>query len=128
MDAGLLARTLTAVASQAALGTVTHRQPKYSLHNPLSIVGYSVNNKKTKMQTQTAQNIDLGLSVICAVASPGQTLTSREIAEFLDCSVGNIKYIQAKALKKLRENKTLQAYFEDTKITEIKPYEHTKRY
>jgi len=128
MDAGLLARTLTAVASQAALGTVTHQQPKYSLHNPLSIVSYSVNNKKTKMQTQTAQNIDLGLSVICAVASPGQTLTSREIAEFCDCSVGNIKYIQAKALKKLRENKTLQAYFEDTKITEIKPYEHTKRY
>ena len=74
------------------------------------------------------KQIDLGLSVLCSVAFPGQTLTTREIAEICGCDAANIKYTQTKALKKLRKNKLLKTYFEEMKQPEIKLYEHATRY
>jgi len=49
------------------------------------------------------QGIDLGLSVLCAVAEKGDTLSSNQIAEVCDCSVQVICNITNKALKKLRK-------------------------
>jgi len=74
------------------------------------------------------KRIDLGLSVLCSVAFPGQTLTTREIAEICGCDAANIKYTQTKALKKLRKNKLLKTYFEEMKLPEINTHEYTTRY
>ena len=74
------------------------------------------------------KQIDLGLSVLCSVAFPGQTLTTREIAEICGCNAADIKYTQSKAIKKLRKSKLLKTYFEEMKLPEIKTHEYTTRY
>ena len=48
------------------------------------------------------QSIDLGLSVLCATAKTGQTLSTRAIAEVCDCHRNVIFYAEKSALKKLR--------------------------
>jgi len=47
-------------------------------------------------------NIDIGLSVLCCVAKPGETLTDRDIAEVCGCARNSIYQIEKKALNKLR--------------------------
>lgn len=46
--------------------------------------------------------IDLGLSVLCAVAKKDETLSYNEIAKVCDCSPQAILNISNKALNKLR--------------------------
>lgn len=47
-------------------------------------------------------NIDLGLSVLCAMSIPGDSLTQSEIAHVCDCSRDAIYKIEKRALKKAR--------------------------
>lgn len=48
------------------------------------------------------KNIDIGLSVLCCVAQPGETLSDRDIAEVCDCARNSIYRIEKIALEKLR--------------------------
>ena len=49
--------------------------------------------------------IDVSLSVLCAVAKRDETLNSQEIADICGCSVSNITLITRGALAKLRGKK-----------------------
>lgn len=51
---------------------------------------------------QKSLAIDLGLSVLCAVKEPGQTLNCTEIADVCECTCQNIMYIEKKAINKLK--------------------------
>ncbi|MCB1733672.1 MAG: hypothetical protein H6981_01380 [Gammaproteobacteria bacterium] len=48
------------------------------------------------------RDIDLGLSVLCAVARPGQTLSCRDIADVCGCSHQAIYYMEKHAREKIR--------------------------
>ncbi len=52
---------------------------------------------------EKSRHLDLGLAVLSATAMPGATFTAMEIAEWCDCSGPTIAYIEARALRKLRE-------------------------
>lgn len=61
----------------------------------------------------TKQNkIDVGISVLCALASPGQTLTYQAIAEVCDCHRNRIMDIEKKALAKLRRRINIYDHLE----------------
>jgi len=53
-------------------------------------------------------NIDLGLSVLCATAKRDETLTTYEIAEICECSQTVISQTLRNAIKKLRGNTGLK--------------------
>lgn len=53
-------------------------------------------------QRDNAPDIDLGLSVLCALAKPGQTLSLRDIAEVCDCSKQVIHCMEKAAMEKIR--------------------------
>lgn len=60
-------------------------------------------------------SIELGLSVVCAVAQPGQTLGYIDLAEICDCTKGAIWNIENRALKKIRnmpDNEKLKEFWE----------------
>jgi transcriptional regulator len=46
--------------------------------------------------------VDMSLSVLCAVATRGETLTQQEIADVCGCSRANIFNIEKRALLKAR--------------------------
>lgn len=58
-------------------------------------------------------NIDIGLSVLVAIAQRGETLTTYEIAEICECSQTSISQILRKALRKLRgvKGKKLKEFY-----------------
>lgn len=48
------------------------------------------------------RDIDLGLSVLCAIARPGETLSCRDIADVCGCSFQAIYYMEKHAREKIR--------------------------
>lgn len=48
-------------------------------------------------------NIDIGLSVLCAVSQRGDVLTIDDIADVCECSRNSIILLEKKALKKLKK-------------------------
>ena len=48
------------------------------------------------------KNIDIGLSVLCAVRRDNETLSVADIADVCECSVQTIKGIMHRAIHKLR--------------------------
>jgi len=56
------------------------------------------------------KNIDITLSVICAVAKEDETMTFADIAELCGCNAAYIQRLYASALKKLRKNNALLGY------------------
>jgi transcriptional regulator len=48
-------------------------------------------------------NIDIGLSVLCAIASRGETLDQVQIAEVCNCSRSAISRIERRAMRKAKE-------------------------
>ncbi len=69
----------------------------------------------------TKPHIDLGLSVLCAVAEKNAELSYADIAEVCDCSSFAISGIGRKALDKLSKNKQLQQYYSDTQDVSLCP-------
>lgn len=55
-------------------------------------------------------DIDVGLSVLCAVTPPGYTWTHKEIAEFCGCSWQYIFQLEKSAIEKLQRNQSLHGY------------------
>lgn len=53
-------------------------------------------------------DIDLGLSVLCALAEDGQTLTFREMAEVCDCSPQLLHNASVSAIKKLKRHPVMR--------------------
>ncbi len=53
--------------------------------------------------TNRRPGIDLGLDVIATVLRPGQSLSCDDIAAVCGCSPQAIRYIQRRALAKMRE-------------------------
>jgi len=60
-------------------------------------------------------NIDIGLSVLCAVQRPGETLTHKDIADVCLCNHNSIHQLEQRALKKLRERTTPDDFYRLTK-------------
>ena len=61
-------------------------------------------------------NIELGLSVLCAIAEQGESLTQQEIADVCDCSRATIWTIEKRALRKAHTRAlklNLQDFLED---------------
>lgn len=56
--------------------------------------------------------IDIGLSVLCATAKPGQTLSYVAIAEVCGCNQGYIQQVQMNALRKLKNRIRLLDHLE----------------
>ena len=54
------------------------------------------------------KNIDLALSVMCAVAERDETLTTYEIAEICGCSQTYIQEVYQKGINKLKGDKGLE--------------------
>jgi len=57
-------------------------------------------------------DIDLGLSVLCAVVPLEQRLSLKEIADVCGCSHQNIQRIENTLLKKLQRNSRLRDFHE----------------
>lgn len=55
------------------------------------------------------KNVDLGLSVLCAIARPGETVRVSDIADICGCKSQYISNLTMSALKKLKRNIELQA-------------------
>jgi len=56
------------------------------------------------------KNIDITLSVLCAIATEDETMTFRDIADLCGCNKSYIQDLQRSALKKLRKNNALLGY------------------
>jgi len=56
------------------------------------------------------QNIDITLSVLCAVAKEDETLTNADIAELCGCNTSYIQRLYASAIKKISKNNGLLGY------------------
>lgn len=66
----------------------------------------TISRKPNPIQPFTAEqkrNIDLGLTVLCAVAKYDETLSQGEIAEICGCSRGMIGKIEKRAMQKIKE-------------------------
>ena len=48
------------------------------------------------------QSVELGLSVLCVLAKPGETMQQIDIAEICECSKSLIQHIEQSAFKKIR--------------------------
>lgn len=55
-------------------------------------------------------SIDVGLSVLCAVAGTHETMTRADIAEVCGCSRTRIHQIELRALAKLRDSNTMERF------------------
>lgn len=54
------------------------------------------------MHSSSKQSIDIGLSVLCQIASPGQTMESKDIADVCNCTPQMINRIERKAKRNFR--------------------------
>ncbi len=67
------------------------------------------------------KKIDLGLSVLCAIKQPGESLTCKDIADVCDCTPQAISNIEVRALAKLRKkNHCIRDYLNEENIFNIK--------
>ena len=53
---------------------------------------------------QDNPDIDLALSVVCAIAKPGEVLGVKDLAEICGCAVGTISTCSSRAIRKLRDD------------------------
>lgn len=57
------------------------------------------------------KNVDVGLSVLCAIARPGETIGVSDIADVCGCSPQYISDLAIRALKKLKKNIELHSHW-----------------